>query len=115
MSKLIFHGGVNEVGGNRVFLEDQGTHLYLDMGKSYSKRNRFFNQAGLFSTGLGPVSISCPKHLPEFLGGSFLLPSSSAEAASTTERPASSKDRVTQQPAAASLDKVFHFPLLSRR
>ncbi|MEI6309378.1 MAG: MBL fold metallo-hydrolase [bacterium] len=44
MSKLIFYGGVNEVGGNKVFLEDQDTRLYLDMGKSYSQRNRFFKE-----------------------------------------------------------------------
>jgi ribonuclease J len=44
MAKLIFYGGVNEVGGNKVFLEDRDTRLFIDMGKSYSQRNRFFKE-----------------------------------------------------------------------
>ena len=36
MIKLTFHGGVNEIGGNKVLLEDVDTHVFLDFGMSFS-------------------------------------------------------------------------------
>ncbi|MGD0327655.1 MAG: hypothetical protein ABSB21_03390 [Halobacteriota archaeon] len=36
MTSLIFYGGVNEIGGNKILLEDQGTRLFLDFGMSFS-------------------------------------------------------------------------------
>ena len=35
MVKLTFYGGVNEIGGNKILLEDNGTKLFLDFGLSF--------------------------------------------------------------------------------
>ena len=29
MVKLVFYGGVNEIGGNKILLEDKGTKIFL--------------------------------------------------------------------------------------
>ncbi len=36
MVRLTFYGGVNEIGGNKVLLEDKGTRIFLDFGQSFS-------------------------------------------------------------------------------
>jgi ribonuclease J len=41
MTKLTFYGGVGEIGGNKILLEDQDTKIFLDFGMS-------FNQSGLY-------------------------------------------------------------------
>jgi len=38
MVKLTFYGGVNEIGGNKVLLEDGDTRLFFDFGTSFAKR-----------------------------------------------------------------------------
>jgi len=43
MVKLIFYGGVKEIGGNKIFLQDGDTSLFLDFGKSFSRRSYYFN------------------------------------------------------------------------
>ena len=35
---LTFYGGVNEIGGNKILLEDKDTRVFLDFGKSFSRR-----------------------------------------------------------------------------
>jgi ribonuclease J len=42
MVKLIFYGGVNEIGGNKIFLEDKGTKILLDFGQSFTFGSEFF-------------------------------------------------------------------------
>lgn len=42
--KLTFYGGVNEIGGNKILLEDQGTRLFLDFGKSYHDASKYFEE-----------------------------------------------------------------------
>jgi ribonuclease J len=42
--KIIFYGGVNEVGGNKILLDDNGTQIFLDFGKGFSRRARFFEE-----------------------------------------------------------------------
>ncbi|PNX46310.1 MAG: MBL fold metallo-hydrolase [Thermoplasmata archaeon M11B2D] len=39
-----FYGGVNEIGGNKILLEDQGTKVFLDFGMSFSRRGRYFEE-----------------------------------------------------------------------
>jgi len=39
---ITFHGGVDEIGGNKILLEDKGTRIMLDFGMSYSDRRKFF-------------------------------------------------------------------------
>jgi len=42
--KITFYGGVNEVGGNKVLLDDNGTRIMLDFGKGFSRRAMFFEE-----------------------------------------------------------------------
>lgn len=44
MVTLTFHGGVNEIGGNKILLEDRGTRLLLDFGMGFSARGKFFEE-----------------------------------------------------------------------
>ena len=39
MVKLTFYGGVNEIGGHKILLEDGEKRLFLDFGFPY-KRNK---------------------------------------------------------------------------
>ena len=36
MAKLTFYGGVNEIGGNKILLEDKKTKIFLDFGQSFT-------------------------------------------------------------------------------
>jgi mRNA degradation ribonuclease J1/J2 len=31
MTSITFYGGVNEIGGNKILLEDQDTRMFLDL------------------------------------------------------------------------------------
>ena len=42
MIKLSFYGGVREIGGNKILLEDNGTRIFLDFGKSFCAMNEYF-------------------------------------------------------------------------
>ena len=44
MVKLMFYGGVNEIGGNKILLEDNGTKLFLDFGMSFGTANKYFSE-----------------------------------------------------------------------
>jgi ribonuclease J len=39
---IIFYGGVGEIGGNKILIEDKDTRIMLDFGMSYTDRRRFF-------------------------------------------------------------------------
>jgi len=60
--KLKFYGGVNEIGGNKILLEDQDTRVFLDFGMSFSGRRRFYlepylsprDERGLLEFGILP-------------------------------------------------------------
>ncbi len=41
--KLTFYGGVREIGGNKILLEDKGTRIFLDFGTSFSDEAKFFS------------------------------------------------------------------------
>lgn len=43
-TKLIFYGGVKEIGGNKILLEDGDTKIFLDFGMSFSRRKLFFEE-----------------------------------------------------------------------
>lgn len=43
MTFLTFYGGVNEIGGNKILLEDQDTRIFLDFGKNYAKEREYFD------------------------------------------------------------------------
>jgi len=44
MTSLTFYGGVNEIGGNKILLEDKDTRVFLDFGKSFGRRARYFEE-----------------------------------------------------------------------
>jgi len=44
MVKLTFFGGVNEIGGNKILLEDNGTKIFLDFGMSFNQAGKFFSE-----------------------------------------------------------------------
>jgi ribonuclease J len=44
MPSLTFYGGVNEIGGNKILLEDQSTRVFLDFGMSFSLANQYFDE-----------------------------------------------------------------------
>jgi ribonuclease J len=41
---LRFYGGVDEIGGNRILVEDKDTRIFLDFGMSFSKCAQFFEE-----------------------------------------------------------------------
>jgi ribonuclease J len=43
MSTLTFYGGMSEIGGNKILLEDKGNRVFLDFGKSYTARSSFYD------------------------------------------------------------------------
>ncbi len=44
MLSLTFFGGVNEIGGNKVLLEDSSCCLFFDFGTSFFTRSRYFEE-----------------------------------------------------------------------
>jgi len=42
MAELVFFGGVNEIGGNKILLSDKETSIFLDFGQNFEKENSFF-------------------------------------------------------------------------
>jgi ribonuclease J len=44
LTSLSFYGGVNEIGGNKILLEDKDTRVFLDFGKGFSRRAKFFEE-----------------------------------------------------------------------
>ena len=44
MVKLTFYGGVNEIGGNKILLEDSDTKFFLDFGMGFKRRGQFFEE-----------------------------------------------------------------------
>jgi len=41
-TSLTFYGGVNEIGGNKVLLEDQKVRIFLDFGQSFTMGEEYF-------------------------------------------------------------------------
>lgn len=47
MIKLVsirFYGGINEIGGNKILLEDNDTKIFLDFGMSFGRREKYFEE-----------------------------------------------------------------------
>ena len=44
MTSITFHGGVNDIGGNKFLVEDKGTKIFMDFGMSFSQEGQFFSQ-----------------------------------------------------------------------
>ena len=39
---LTFYGGINEIGGNKILLEDRDTRILLDFGMSFANEAKYF-------------------------------------------------------------------------
>jgi ribonuclease J len=59
-TSVTFFGGVNEIGGNKILLQDRDTRIFLDFGLSFAKEKRYF--AGY----LCPRSVNGAGDLLEF-------------------------------------------------
>ena len=44
MTSLTFYGGIGEIGGNKILLEDQDTRIFLDFGMSFRQSGMFFSE-----------------------------------------------------------------------
>jgi len=44
VTEITFHGGVNDIGGNKFLVKDKDTTLFMDFGMSFSEEGRFFSQ-----------------------------------------------------------------------
>ena len=42
-TSLTFYGGVNEIGGNKILLQDHDTRVFFDFGMSYSMKKQFYS------------------------------------------------------------------------
>jgi ribonuclease J len=40
---LTFYGGVNEIGGNKILLQDRDTRVFFDFGMSYAMKKQFYS------------------------------------------------------------------------
>ena len=44
MVSLTFYGGVSEIGGNKILLQDGDTKIFIDFGMSFGRRSKFFEE-----------------------------------------------------------------------
>ncbi len=44
MASLTVYGGIKEIGGNKILLEDNGTKIFLDFGMSFKRRQKYFEE-----------------------------------------------------------------------
>jgi ribonuclease J len=42
VTKVTFYGGVNEIGGNKILLDNKGTKIFLDFGQSFTFGEEYF-------------------------------------------------------------------------
>jgi len=42
-TSLTFYGGVNEIGGNKILLQDKGKKIFLDFGMSFALKKQFYS------------------------------------------------------------------------
>ena len=65
---LTFYGGVHEIGGNKILLEDKDTRIFLDFGKGFSRRAKFFEEYINPRTSNGIVDFITMGLLPDIPG-----------------------------------------------
>jgi len=68
MTSLTFYGGVNEVGGNKILLEDKDTKIFLDFGMSFTRRGMFFEEFLTPRTANGIGDFLATGLLPDICG-----------------------------------------------
>jgi ribonuclease J len=68
MVKLTFYGGVREIGGNKILLEDDEGKLFLDFGYPYSKYRVFYEEYLKPRAGAGLLDLLVMGLLPQLEG-----------------------------------------------
>ena len=68
MVKLTFYGGVGEIGGNKILLEDNKGKLFLDFGYPYSKYRDFYEEYLKPRPGAGLLDLLVMGLLPHLEG-----------------------------------------------
>jgi ribonuclease J len=68
MVKLTFYGGVREIGGNKILLEDDKGKLFLDFGYPYSKYRIFYEEYLKPRAGAGLLDLLVMGLLPRLEG-----------------------------------------------
>lgn len=68
MVKLTFYGGVGEIGGNKILLEDDKGKLFLDFGYPYSKYRDFYEEYLKPRAGAGLLDLLVMGLLPHLEG-----------------------------------------------
>ncbi|MGD2065355.1 MAG: MBL fold metallo-hydrolase, partial [Dehalococcoidia bacterium] len=68
MVKLTFYGGVREIGGNKILLEDDKGKLFLDFGYPYSKYRNFYEEYLKPRPGAGLLDLVVMGLLPKLEG-----------------------------------------------
>ena len=64
MTSITFHGGINEIGGNKFLLGDKDTKIFLDFGMSFTKYGKFYEE---LSQPLTPPFSLCKFNVNQFL------------------------------------------------
>ena len=64
MTNITFHGGINDIGGNKFLVDDKGTKIFMDFGMSFGAEGKYFSEfmharvsnllADMFELGLLP-------------------------------------------------------------
>ena len=68
MVNLTFYGGINEIGGNKILLEDKGVRLFFDFGESFSIGKGYTIQFLMPRDRLGLIDYFELKLLPKIKG-----------------------------------------------
>lgn len=68
MVKLTFYGGVKEIGGNKILLEDHDTKIFLDFGMSFTRRKKYFEEFLTPRTANGIGDFLATELLPDIPG-----------------------------------------------
>jgi ribonuclease J len=68
MVSLTFYGGVGEIGGNKILLEDGKAKLFLDFGYPYSKYRDFYEEYLKPRAGAGLIDLLVMGLLPRLEG-----------------------------------------------
>ncbi len=68
MVYLTFYGGVEEIGGNKILLEDGTKNLLLDFGLSYKKRKLFYEEYLQPRVGAGLLDLLTMGSIPPLQG-----------------------------------------------
>jgi ribonuclease J len=66
--RLTFYGGVGEIGGNKILLEDDKGKLFLDFGYPYSKYRNFYEEYLKPRPGAGLLDLLVMGLLPQLEG-----------------------------------------------